>query len=100
MRTRSETPIGECPAAAAFTNDDGNNRDCEPGHHKQIAGNGFSLAALFRADARVGAWRVDKGHHRAPKLFGHPHETQGFSIAFGVRHSKVPLHPFFEGLPF
>src|SRR6185295_436412 len=90
----------ESSAAAAFTDDDGNNRDCKPRHDKKIADKRFRLAAFFCTDSGIGAWGVDKGDDGTPKLLGHPHETQGFSIAFGIRHAKISLHPFFEGLPF
>ena len=35
-----------------------------------------------------------------PNFSASLHQPQRFAIAFRIRHSEIPLHPFFEGLAF
>src|SRR5207244_4015054 len=53
--------------------------------------NGFRLAALFRAKARVGAGRVHEGENRPAELLGDLHDPQRLAIALGIRHSKISI---------
>jgi hypothetical protein len=58
------------PAAAAFPDDDGHDRDLERRHHHEVAGDGFGLAALLGAEAGIGAGRIDEGDDRLVESLG------------------------------
>jgi hypothetical protein len=81
---------GQRAAAAPLARDHRDDRHRQPRHELEVARDGLGLAALLGAHARVGAGRVDEGHHRLAELGGHVHETLGLAIALGVRHAEVP----------
>ena len=54
-------------AGAAFAGNGGDGGDAEAGHFDEVAGDGFALAALFGADAGVGAGEVDEGEDGAAR---------------------------------
>src|SRR5262245_8807673 len=53
-------PDRERPARAAFADDRGNDRGLQRRHFDQTTRDRLGLAPLFRAEPRVGAWRIDK----------------------------------------
>ena len=55
----------------------------------QVARDGFGHSALFRAEPRVGAGRVDEGDDRLAELGPQLHEAQGLAVSLGVRHAEV-----------
>ena len=61
-------------------------------HLEEIARDRLALAALFRADARVGAGRVDERHQRQAEALRQLHESQRLAIALGLRHAVVAPH--------
>ena len=72
----------------------------QAGHLAQVAGNGLGLAALFGADAGVGAGSVDKGDHRQFELFGHLHQAQRLAVPFGIGHAEIAEDLFLGVAPF
>ncbi len=60
---------GQRAAAAAFAGDGGDDRNLQPRHLAQIAGNGFGLAAFFGAQAGIGSGGIHKGEKRAGGIF-------------------------------
>ncbi|OPZ63735.1 MAG: hypothetical protein BWY83_03344 [bacterium ADurb.Bin478] len=63
-------------------------------HLKEVARNGFRLAALLSADARIRARRVDQTDHRPFKPGSQFHQPQRFAIALRMRHAKVTTELF------
>ncbi len=53
------------------------------------------MAALFSAFAGKRAGCVDKRNDRDTEFAGHPHQTNGFAVAFGSGHAKIALDPAF-----
>ncbi len=79
----------ERAARAAFADDRRDDRHLQFGHHVQVAADRFRLAALFRADARIRARRVDEREDRQAELLGEAHQALGLAIAFRTRHAEV-----------
>jgi len=52
-------------------------------HLEDVATDGLRLAALFGADARVGAGRVDEAEDRQAEFFSELHQAQGLAVALG-----------------
>ncbi len=84
---------GECATAAALAEHYGANGNSQPGTGKQVAGDGGTLAELFRLDTRMGGRRVHKGHYRVSQTFGQPENAQRLSISPRVGHAKIA--PYF-----
>ena len=61
-------------------------------HLEQVAGDGLALAALFAADARIGAGRIDERDDRQAETLGGAHQAQCLAIAFGLGHAVVAAH--------
>lgn len=76
---------------AAFTYDDRNKRHADFQAHFGRSGDGFRLAAFFRALSWVGARSVDQSHNRKTKPPGKIHQPNCFSVALGPGHSEVPF---------
>ena len=91
---------GQCAARAAFANDGGNDGHFELRHFKNIAANGFRLAALFSFDARISARRIDKREHRQLEFFSRLHQAQRLAVAFGLAHAEVAQPAFLGVAPF
>ncbi len=53
----------------------------------------FGLAALFGADAGIGAGGVDQREHRDAEAVGHLHQAHRLAIAFRARHAEIVLDP-------
>src|SRR5207244_11857786 len=79
-------------AAAAFTGDDRNNRNCQARHSAEIARNCFGLAALFGPQSWICAWRIYKRHNRTAKVLSDFHRPKGFAITFSIRHAKIAVN--------
>ncbi|OPZ11974.1 MAG: hypothetical protein BWZ07_01633 [Alphaproteobacteria bacterium ADurb.BinA280] len=75
----------------AFTNHRADHRNAQFRHFQQIAGDGFGLAAFFRADAGIRAGGVDEGQQRQTEALGQLHDAQGFAVALRAWHAEVAL---------
>ena len=60
------------------------------------AGDGFRLAALLRADARIGARRIDQRDDGQFEPVRHFHQADRLAIAFRPRHAEIMLQPAFR----
>ncbi len=81
--------------AAAFADDGRDDGNRQPGHDLEVHGDGFSLAALFGADARVRARRVDERENGPVKTGGELHQPARLAVALGARHAEVARHVLF-----
>ena len=59
------------------------------------SGDRFRLAALLRADARIGAGGVDQRDHRNGEAIRHLHKSPGLAIALRARHAEIVPQPAF-----
>jgi hypothetical protein len=75
-------------------------RRAQAGHLVEIAADRLRLAALFGADARIRARRVDEREERQPEFFRKLHEPQRLAIALGARHAEVAEIFSFVSRPF
>ncbi len=85
----------ESAAAAALAAYDADDGGFEAAHFHHVDGDGLGLAALFGADAGVGAAGVDEGDDGEAVFFGELHAAEGFAVAFGVGHSPEAFEAFF-----
>src|SRR5690606_509734 len=76
---------------SSFTDYHTNYRNFEFGHFKQVAGNGFSLTALFSLESRKRTRCIDKSNYGFVKFFSHFHKAQGFAVTFRIGHSEVAI---------
>jgi len=76
-------------AGAAFADDAADDRRPQFGHHVQVTRDGFGLAALLGANARVCAGRVNEGEDRQAELFRQTHQAQGLAIPSGRGMPKL-----------
>ena len=67
----------------------------QAGQFVQITADGFRLAAFFRADARIRARGIDKGHDRNIEFFGSLHQAQCFTVTLRTRHTEITADFFF-----
>ena len=87
-------------AAGPLAGDNGQHRDSQTTHLHQVAGNGFSLAALFGIFAGVSARGVNESDDGTMKFLCLLHHAQGLAVALGSRHAKVAVQVFFQRGPF
>ena len=80
---------GDGPAGAALAGDQRHQRHAQRQAALRGAGDGLGLAALFRADARIGPGGVDEGQHRQLEALGHVHQAHRLAVAFRPRHAEV-----------
>ena len=80
---------GERAAAAAFADDGADDGGAQARHLKDVAPDGFGLAALLGVDAGVGAGGVNEGEDGQGEFFCQPHEAQRLAVALGARHAEV-----------
>src|SRR6202040_2416641 len=59
---------------------------------RQIAGDGFGLAALFRAQSGIRPRSVHKSDQRSAEFLRDFHRAQSFAIAFRIGHAKVAVY--------
>src|SRR5690606_8393552 len=72
-----------------------NYRNFEFGHFKPVAGNCFSLTALFSLESRKRTRCIAKSNYGFVKFFSHYHTTQGYAVTFRIVHSDAAiLTPF------
>src|SRR6185437_11904015 len=76
-----------------------NDGHLEAGHLAEVEGDGFGLAAFLGLDARIGSGGINKGQHRAAKLFREAHQAQGFAKTFGLGHAEVAPHLLLDIAP-
>ena len=57
------------------------------------ARDGFGLAALLGADARIGARGIDQRDHGNAEMVRHIHQPDRLAVAFGPRHAEIVLEP-------
>ena len=83
----------DCQGAprTSLADDDGDDRCTQLRHDHQVPGNGLALPALFGADARVSARRIDKGQHRQFEPLRKLHDAQGLAITFRFGHAVIPV---------
>ena len=79
----------ERAAAAAFADDDGDDRRAQDHHLAQVHGDRFGDVALLGADAGIGAGGVDERDEGQAEFFRQPHEAQRLAIAFGIGAAEV-----------
>ena len=79
----------------AFADDGTQYRHMQAGQFVQITADGFGLTALFRANARIRARSIDKGHDRNIEFLGSLHQAQRFTVTFGTRHTEIAADFFF-----
>src|SRR5690606_26947644 len=82
---------GDGAAGAALARDHRHHRHAERQATLRRTRDGFALAALFRANAGIGACGVDKAHHRQREALCQIHEAHGFAIALRTRHAEIVL---------
>ena len=82
---------GQCAAAAAFARYRGDERNLQSRHLAQIVGNGFGLAAFFRAKSRIRSHDIDQGDDRMLPFLGEPHRAQCLAIAFRIGLAKIAI---------
>ena len=63
-------------------------------HLQDVAGQRLGLAPLLRAQAGIGARRVDQGDDRALELGGQLHQPERLPVALRVGHAEVALEVF------
>src|ERR1700730_4582979 len=80
---------GKGAARASFTGDCGDDGHGQARHFAQIAGDGFTLAALFGIDAWICAWRVDEREDGPAEFCGELHHAKSLAIALGLGLSKI-----------
>ena len=78
-------------ARAAFTSDGDNDGNGQPRHLAEIAGDGFSLAALFGVDAGIRAGRVNERQYRAAEFCRELHDAQCLAIPFGLGLAEIAV---------
>ena len=86
---------GDCAARAAFADDDGDDRHLHVEAHFRRAGDGFGLAALFRADAGIGACGIDEGDHRQRETVGQFQHADCLAVTFRARAAEIMLQAAF-----
>ena len=64
----------------------------ERGHHLEVHRDRLGLTALLRADAGVGAGRVDEGEDRQPEAVGELDQAPRLPVPLGARHAEVADH--------
>src|SRR5262249_33234953 len=72
------------PAGAPLADHDAHDGRLQPRHLHEVVGDQLRLPALLRADARVGAPRVDQADDRQPELGRHAHAAQRLAVALRV----------------
>src|ERR1051325_6385426 len=85
---------GERAARAAFADHRGDDRRLQRRHLDQAARDRLGLAALFGAEAGVGARRVDQGDHGRAEFRRQPHEPHRLAVALRMRHPEVAIQVF------
>ena len=78
-------------AAAAFTDQNRDDRRFQPDHFHKVFGNGLSLPALLCADAAERAGGIHKANHRAMEFLCLLHQAQRLSVALRVRRTEVAV---------
>src|SRR6202040_1617489 len=84
---------GDGAAGAAFADDRRHVGDADVEAHFGRARDRLGLAALFGADARIGARGVDQRDHRNVETIRHAHQAGRLAIAFRPRHAEIVLEP-------
>lgn len=101
---QNEDAIGHADAegasTAALANDDGDDGDTKVKHFANIDGNGLGHVPFFTGDTGEGSRSVNEGDDGQAKAVGQAHESQGLTIAFGVRTAEVSQKIFFGVAPF
>ena len=80
---------GDGAARSALADDHADHR--HPERQAAIRGTGdrLGLAALFGADAGIGAGRIDQRQHRQSEFVGQIHQPDRLAIALGPRHAEI-----------
>ncbi|MNU70231.1 hypothetical protein D3C71_596330 [compost metagenome] len=81
----------DCAARAAFADDDGDDRHLHVEAHFRRTGDGFGLAALFRANTGIGASRIDEGDDRQRETVGQFQHADRLAVTFRARAAKIML---------
>ncbi len=84
------------PPRAPFADHDADDRRFEPRHLEHALGDDLRLAALFGADAGIGAGRVDQADDRELVLGRELHLGHRLAVAFGMGAAEEALVAFFE----
>ena len=99
---QNQHPVGHADAQraarTAFADDGGDDGHFEQGHLAEIDGDGLGDVAFFRADAGIGAGRVNEGDDGQAEFVGQPHQAQRLAIAFGVGGAEI-AQDVFLGVP-
>ena len=90
----------ERAAGAPFADHDADDRRRQARHLEHALGDDLGLAALFGADAGIGAGRVDQADDRQLVLGGHLHLGHRLAIAFGMGAAEEAFVAFFERFAF
>ncbi len=78
-------------ARAAFADDDGDDRHLHVQTHFRRAGDGLSLAALFRTDAGVCTRGIDKRDDRQREAVGQFQHADSLAVTFRARAAEIVL---------
>ena len=79
----------QCATAAALADDHAHDGHPQARHLHQVHGDGLGDAALFAANARIGALSVNQTDHGQAVLLRQFHLGEGFAIAFRVGASEI-----------
>ena len=86
---------GDRPARSAFADDGGDEGRVQRETGLRRTRDRFGLSALFRADAGIGARRIDQRDHRQAETIGHVEQALHLAIPFRHRHAEIVLQPRF-----
>src|SRR5579885_2079593 len=91
-------PDGERAARSAFADDTRDDRDFEPRHQLEIAGDGFVLAAFLGSQPGVRALGVNERYDRQAEAIGKFENPGRLAIAFGFGGAEVATDALLGGL--